>query len=178
MSSMIGSSAWPLAVSAYSTRGGTSPNVWRSTMPSSSSARRRSERVRGEMPDRDRSSSQKREWPSARSRISSRVHFPQMMSAVWQTGHVGSTGILPTLYRVKRPRRRRGMARSADQKVAERVVVAAPATHHGGDPAIGGLDELPAGARERHLQRLARTAPDQVLHLEVGPQRGRDALRP
>ena len=39
MSSMIGSSARPFSVSAYSTRGGTSGNVWRSTIPCSSSAR-------------------------------------------------------------------------------------------------------------------------------------------
>ena len=95
MSSTIGSSAWPLAVSAYSTRGGTSPNVCRSTIPSSSSARNRSDSVLGEIPANDRSSSQNRLCPSARSRISNRVHFPQMMSAVWQTGHVGSTGIWP-----------------------------------------------------------------------------------
>src|SRR4051795_6114655 len=83
---MIGTSARPLSVSAYSTRGGTSGNVCRSTMPSSSSARRRSERVRGEMPASERSSSQKRDRPSARSRITSSVHFPQTMSAVRQTG--------------------------------------------------------------------------------------------
>src|ERR687894_780686 len=87
MDSTIGTSARPFSVSAYSTRGGTSGNVWRSTMPSSSSARRRSERVRGEMPAGDRSSSQKRERPSARSRITCSVHFPQTMSAVRQTGH-------------------------------------------------------------------------------------------
>src|ERR687898_3526804 len=86
MPSMIGMRAWPFGVSEYSTRGGTSGNVWRSTMPSSSSARRRSERVRGEIPASDRSSSQNRERPSARSRITSRVHLPQTMSAVRQTG--------------------------------------------------------------------------------------------
>ena len=84
--SMIGSSASPLVVSRYSTRGGTSGNVWRSTMPSSSSARRRSERVRGLIPSSERSSSQKRERPSARSRITSIVHFEQTTSAVRQTG--------------------------------------------------------------------------------------------
>ena len=83
---MIGTSARPFSVSAYSTRGGTSGYVWRATMPSSSSARRRSERVRGEMPSSERSSSQKRERPSARSRITSSVHLPQTMSAVRQTG--------------------------------------------------------------------------------------------
>src|SRR5215203_1805063 len=83
---MIGTSARPLSVSAYSTRGGTSWNVSRATMPSSSSARRRSESVRGEMPSRDRSSSQKRALSSARSRITSSVHLPQTMSAVRQTG--------------------------------------------------------------------------------------------
>src|SRR3954471_4910379 len=86
MSSTIGSSARPFSVSAYSTRGGTSGNVWRATMPSSSSARRRRESVRGEMPSSERSSSQKRERRSARSRITSSVHLPQTMSAVRQTG--------------------------------------------------------------------------------------------
>src|SRR4051794_6184100 len=94
---MIGTSARPLSVSAYSTRGGTSGNVWRSTMPSSSSARRRSERVRGEMPWSERSSSQKRDRPSARSRITSSVHLPQTMSAVRHTGQseFGTGHILP-----------------------------------------------------------------------------------
>src|SRR4051794_24196621 len=95
---MIGTSARPLSVSAYSTRGGTSGNVWRSTMPSSSSARRRSERVRGLMPCSERSSSQNRERPSARSRTSNSVHLPQMMSAVRQTGQLASamSNTLPT----------------------------------------------------------------------------------
>src|SRR5271156_4802217 len=52
------------------------------------------------MPASERSSSQKREVPSARSRISRSVHFPQTISAVLQTGHVSSTAIstvtLPT----------------------------------------------------------------------------------
>src|SRR5215207_2117033 len=94
--SMIGTSARPLSVSAYSTRGGTSGNVWRATMPSSSSARRRSERVRGEIPSSERSSSQKRARPSARSRITSRVHLPQTMSAVRQTGQ-SEFGTIPSL---------------------------------------------------------------------------------
>src|SRR3954468_14078627 len=91
---MIGTSARPFSVSAYSTRGGTSGNVVRRTMPSSSSARRRSDSVRGEMPPSERSSSQKRERPSARSRTMSSVHFPQTISAVRQTGQSGS-GIAP-----------------------------------------------------------------------------------
>src|SRR6266576_1515106 len=65
MSSMIGISARPFSVSAYSTRGGTSEKVSRSTTPSSSSARSRSDRVRGLMPASDRSSSQKRQRPAA-----------------------------------------------------------------------------------------------------------------
>src|SRR3954462_12623121 len=69
-------------------------------MPASSSARRRSESVRGLMPASERSSSEKREQPSARSRTSSRVHLPQMISAVRQTGQVSSTGT-PLLYQVK-----------------------------------------------------------------------------
>ena len=84
---MIGTSARPFSVSVYSTRGGTSGKVRRATMPSSSSARRRSESVRGEMPSSERSSSQKRRRDcSARSRITSSVHLPQTMSAVRQTG--------------------------------------------------------------------------------------------
>jgi len=41
-----------LLVRAYSTRGGTSGKVWRATMPSASSARSRSESVRGLIPQR------------------------------------------------------------------------------------------------------------------------------
>src|SRR5690349_10803763 len=95
---MIGTSARPLSVSAYSTRGGTSGNVSRATMPSSSSARRRRESVRGEIPSSERSSSQKRAFDSARSRITSSVHFPQTMSAVRQTGQ-SEFGIAPRFYR-------------------------------------------------------------------------------
>src|SRR5918999_1527707 len=47
MSSMIGISARPFSVSVYSTRGGTAGKVWRSTMPSSSRARRGSDGERG-----------------------------------------------------------------------------------------------------------------------------------
>src|SRR3954467_9817393 len=57
-------------------------------MPSSSSARRRKLSVRGLMPSSERSSSQKREQPSARSRTSRSVHFAQTTSAVGQTGQV------------------------------------------------------------------------------------------
>src|SRR4051794_34626478 len=87
MSSISGTSATPFSVSAYSTRGGTSGNVLRATIPSSSSALSRNDRVRGLIPSSERSSSQNRWLPSARSRISSRVHLPEMISAVRQTGH-------------------------------------------------------------------------------------------
>src|SRR4051794_7121284 len=97
MPSMIGMSARPFSVSAYSTRGGTAGNVARSTMPSSSRARRRSDSVRGLMPVSERSSSQKREQPSASSRTRSSVHLPQTMSAVRQTGQLSSTGMPLTL---------------------------------------------------------------------------------
>ena len=90
---MIGSSARPFSVSAYSTRGGTSAKVWRSTIPCSSSARSRSDSVRGLIPASERSSSQKRERPSARSRTSSSVHLPHTISAVMHTGQVSSTAI-------------------------------------------------------------------------------------
>src|SRR2546421_8723368 len=100
MGAMIGSSARPFSVSAYSTRGGTSGKVWRSTIPSSSSARSRSDSVRGLIPVSERSSSQKRDVPAARSRTSRSVHFPHTTSAVRHTGHVPSTAIsaftLPT----------------------------------------------------------------------------------
>src|ERR1700744_4508349 len=56
-------------------------------MPSSSRARSRSDRVRGLIPSSERSSSQKRAFPSARSRTIRRVHLPQTTSAVRQTGH-------------------------------------------------------------------------------------------
>src|SRR4051794_5105754 len=98
MLSMIGTSARPFSVSAYSTRGGTSGYVRRSRMPSSSSARSRSDSVRGEMPPSERSSSQNRERPSDRSRTIRSVHFPQTMSAVRQTGQSGS-GIDVPFYR-------------------------------------------------------------------------------
>src|SRR6185312_16888621 len=77
----------PFSVSAYSTRGGTSGNMWRSTIPSSSSARSRNDSVRGLIPSSERSSSQNRRFPSARSRITRSVHLPQTTSAVLQTGH-------------------------------------------------------------------------------------------
>src|SRR3954471_10086923 len=134
MSSMIGRSALPLSVSAYSTRGGTSANVRRSTMPASSSARRRSERVRGLMPASERSSSENRERPSARSRTSSSVHLPQMISAVRQTGQVSSTGT-PTLYQVKCCRTG-GLRRFAALLRLGEVV------HGGAALAVGGQQEL------------------------------------
>jgi hypothetical protein len=90
MSSISGTSASPFGVSEYSTRGGTSGKVCRSTMPCSSRARSRSDSVRGLMPDSERSSSQNRLRPSAKSRITRIVHLPQMMSAVAQTGQFGS----------------------------------------------------------------------------------------
>ena len=58
--------------------------------PASSSARRRSDRVRGLIPSSDRSSSQKRRLPSARSRITRSVHLPEMISAQQPTGQGSS----------------------------------------------------------------------------------------
>src|SRR6266540_1587811 len=185
MPSMIGMRASPLGVSEYSTRGGTSANVWRSTMPSSSSARRRSERVRGLMPLSERSSSQKRERPSDRSRTSSSVHFPHTMSAVRQTGQVESDAMLPKTLptevlatrRASAQARRRtralrrsdappnagaaplGRGRSAAQQVAQRP--AAPAALRRADAPLRRLDEHPALAGEGDLQRLARAAAGQ-----------------
>src|SRR4051812_42888206 len=86
MSSMSGIRARPFSVSEYSTRGGTSGKVLRSMTPCSSRARSRSDSVRGLMPSSERSSSQKRQQPSARSRISRIVHLPERMSAVAVTG--------------------------------------------------------------------------------------------
>src|SRR5215216_6142495 len=88
---MIGTSARPFSVSAYSTRGGTSGKVVRSTTPCSSSARRRNDSVRGEIPSSERSSSQKRERPSARSRTKRIVHFPPRTSAQALTGQLSIT---------------------------------------------------------------------------------------
>src|SRR3954449_1416071 len=95
---MIGTSARPFLVSWYSTRGGTSGKVWRATMPSSSRPRSRSDSVRGEMPSSERSSSQNRQLPSARSRMISIVHLPHTTSAVRQTGQ-SELGIEQTFYR-------------------------------------------------------------------------------
>src|SRR5881398_140925 len=86
MSSINGTSASPFGVSAYSTRGGTSGYVRRSTTPQSSSARSRSDSVLGLIPSSERSSSQKRHAPSARSRITRSVHLPEMISAQRLTG--------------------------------------------------------------------------------------------
>src|SRR4051812_30132506 len=105
---MMGSSASPFSVSWYSTRGGTSGYVRRSTMPSSSRARRRRLSVRGLMPSSERSSSQKRERPSARSRTRSSVHFAQTTSAVVQTGQslLVTVNTLPNEVRAARERPR------------------------------------------------------------------------
>src|SRR3954453_5055836 len=88
---MIGTRPSPFSVSEYSTRGGTSGNVRRSTIPCSSSARSRSDSVRGEIPSSERSSSQKRERPSARSRINRIVHLPPRISAHALTGQLSMT---------------------------------------------------------------------------------------
>src|SRR3954470_23940410 len=146
MSSMSGIRARPFSVSAYSTRGGTAGYVARSTMPSSSSARRRSERVRGLMPARERSSSQKREQPSARSRTSRRVHLPQTTSAVRQTGHVGSPATPNTLP---------NEVWSAVEQVAQGAPGARAASVARLDATLGRLDEHPALAAEGDLERLA-----------------------
>src|SRR5262249_43238328 len=78
---MIGSRASPLAVSSYSTRGGDSAKLCRSTIPSSSRARRRSERVRGLIPAHECSSSEKRRGPSDKSWTRRAVHLAPMISA-------------------------------------------------------------------------------------------------
>src|SRR3954451_15458734 len=120
-------------------------------MPSSSSARRRSERVRGLMPARERSSSQKREQPSARSRTSRRVHLPHTTSAVRQTGHVGSPATPNTLP---------NEVRSAVEEVAQGAAAAGAAALARLDATLGWLDEDPALTGERGLDRLARPAAD------------------
>src|SRR5919106_6607391 len=68
-------------------------------MPCSSRARKRSDRVRGLIPWSDRSSSQNRCEESARSRSTRRVHLPEMISAVRQTGHEGSN-VIGNLHRL------------------------------------------------------------------------------
>src|SRR5919201_6905484 len=60
-------------------------------MPSSSSARSRSDSVRGEMPAQERSSSEKRRGPSERSWTRSAVHFAPMISAHAATPQVAES---------------------------------------------------------------------------------------
>src|SRR3989442_6122872 len=164
MSSMIGISARPFSVSAYSTRGGTSGKVWRSTTPSSSSARRRSESVRGLMPASDRSSSQNRERPSARSRMINSVHLPHTMSDVAHTGHVSFVAITCGCYRkTLRTEVRRGRRGSAAEQAAQPA-----ATARGGHAALGGLHEHPALPGEGDLEALPRSLADEGLDVYVG----------
>src|SRR3954452_24841321 len=139
---MIGTSASPLSVSEYSTRGGTSGKVLRSTIACSSSARRRSDSVRGEMPPSDRSSSEKRVRPSARSRTRRIVHLPERISAQAVTGQHSITSESVVL-------------------ATERVEQPAAATERTAHAALARLDEHPARALERHLQRLAGPAAHQ-----------------
>src|SRR6204780_1404428 len=143
MSSISGNSAWPLSVRAYSTRGGTSGKVWRSTIPSSSSARRRSDRVRGLIPASERSSSQKRERPSARSRTSKSVHLPHTTSAVRQTGHVSSMAIrpftLPSKVLLDRAQRRNGRRR---RRIVPLGLRRGDIVHRGPAPPVGLHQEL------------------------------------
>src|SRR6266550_1430699 len=59
-------------------------------MPSSSSARRRSDNVRGLMPAHECSSSENRRGPSERSWTSSAIHFAPMISAHAATEQLSS----------------------------------------------------------------------------------------
>src|SRR6478672_739434 len=115
-------------------------------MPASSSARRRSESVRGLMPASERSSSENREQPSARSRTSSSVHLPQMISAVRQTGHVSSTGT-PTLYQVK-------LWAGGDLRGLAAVLRLGEILHRGAALAVGGEEELEVVRAGREGERL------------------------
>src|SRR6476660_2040674 len=103
------------------------------------------------MPASERSSSQKRERPSERSRTSRSVHLPQMTSAVRQTGHVGSDMHITLPNEV-----------SAVEEVSE-PAAGARSARDGLDPPRGGLHEHPALPGERHLHRLARAAADEAL---------------
>src|SRR2546421_6027963 len=166
MSSMIGISARPFSVSAYSTRGGTSGKVWRSTTPSSSSARRRSESVRGLMPASDRSSSQNRERPSARSRMINSVHLPHTMSDVAHTGHVSFVAITCGCYRkTLRTEVKRGGRGSAAQQAAPPP----PPAARGRPAAPRGLHEHPAPPRESDPEALPPSPADEGLYGYVGP---------
>src|SRR4051812_3758121 len=171
MSSMSGSSAWPLSVSEYSTRGGTSGNVCRSMTPCSSSARRRSESVRGLIPASERSSSQKRVRPSARSRITRIVHLPEMISAVAVTGQLGSENCSDMRHSSIAIRTEvLGFAGALARKLPEQPAGSAlAATRRGRRHApLARLHQDPTRALERHLDRLAGAAPDEVLELHVG----------
>src|SRR6185312_3866895 len=123
-------------------------------MPSSSSARRRSESVRGLMPASERSSSQKREQPSASSRTSSSVHFPQTMSAVRQTGQLSSTGMphtLPTEVSVLGASAAAAAAGGSGVARA-RVPVAGPRSEHEQQPRVGLGPHLMALAGVEHRE--------------------------
>src|SRR4051812_25103859 len=100
------------------------------------------------MPCSERSSSQNRERPSARSRTSSSVHLPQTMSAVRQTGQGASA--MPFLYQWRPAAGARSLPR---EQAAEAAAPAAAAD--GLHAPLGRLDEDPALAAEGDLQRLA-----------------------
>src|SRR4051794_26818549 len=160
MLSMIGTRARPFSVSAYSTRGGTSGYVRRSRMPSSSSARSRSDSVRGEMPPSERSSSQNRERPSERSRTIRSVHFPQTMSAVRQTGQSGSGISLHStkaLYELKYPK-------PAGRRSCPPMEGGGP--HSAGPAGAAGQRAVDAGSGRRRLQ-LALGAHCDALRLQT-----------
>jgi hypothetical protein len=149
MPSMIGISARPFSVSVYSTRGGTSANVLRSMIPWSSSARSRSDSVRGLMPSSERSSSQKRQQPSARSRISRIVHLPERMSAVAVTGQ---------------------LVRIASISVVTALLIASPATASVGSPVrISGATPYPNGCGITGQQTPSSEAEPQVAANPLDP---------
>src|SRR5919198_538457 len=186
MSSISGSRAWPFAVSEYSTRGGTSGKVLRTRMPSSSSARKRSERVRGLMPLSERSSSQKRERPSARSRMIRIVHLPQIRSAVAQTGQVSklseairiplndSSGITSRTEVMER----RLSAAKVRQETAQTAAALVAAGDARFDAALARLNEHPAVALEAELDGLAGATAGKRLEVHVCLHLSAHAARP
>src|SRR3954465_2258786 len=163
MSSMSGTKARPFSVSEYSTRGGTSGNVFRSSTPCSSSARSRSDSLRGEMPSSDRSSSQKRQRPSARSRISRIVHFPARISAVAVTGQLSMTSESVVLGAAP-PGTAEGLENSLLDVLERRRALA-----------TGGRHQLEVVRRGRHRHRLVHCDPPR---LQVSEQRLVEALHP
>src|SRR5689334_20709271 len=137
------------------------------------------------MPASERSSSQKRAFDSARSRITSSVHLPQTMSAVRQTGQ-SEFGIAPEFYRkasltevsgdlaLLRAPHDGQLQLGAPVERVEEVVEAAYLPPAGGDDEVTGLDPRRGGGaavlHAPHEQAVALGQPDRGAQLAGGPR--------